>query len=113
MLIKERHQYFIYITTNPNRKVVYTGVTNNLPVRIMEHWQNRGDDKTFAGKYYCYCLIYYEQFQYIKDAIAREDEIKGWRRQKKNDLIKTMNPTWTFLNVSICGQWPPAEDWSK
>jgi putative endonuclease len=81
--------------------------TNNLSERIIEHYTNRGQPKTFAGKYYCYNLIYYECFQYVYDAIAREKELKGWRREKKLDLIKTMNHDWTFLNPSVCNGWPP------
>jgi putative endonuclease len=85
-----KHQYYIYIVTNPERTVFYTGVTNDLVLRIVEHWMNRGKSETFAGKYYCYNLLYYEEFRYINDAIAREKEIKGWRRQKKLDLIKQL-----------------------
>lgn len=55
----------------------YIQATNNLPQRLIEHWVNRGNPKTFAGKYYCYNLIYYEYFPYIKSAIMREKEIKG------------------------------------
>ena len=107
MYIYKQHHYWVYILTNPERTVLYTGLTNNLPQRLIEHWVNRGNPKTFAGKYYCYNLVYYEYFAYINNAIAREKEIKGWRRQKKLDLIKTTNPDWTFLNPSICGNWPP------
>ena len=103
------HEYYIYIVTNPGRSVLYTGITNHLPRRIIEHWMNRGSEDTFAGKYYCYNLIYYELFKYVNDAIAREKEIKGWRRQKKLDLINTMNPTWIFFNTIICDSWPPRE----
>ena len=109
MIARRKHHYYIYIVTNPERNVLYTGVTNDLSRRLIEHWQNRGNPKTFAGKYYCYNLIYYEEFKYINDAIAREKEIKGWRRQKKLDLIKATNPDWTFLNPSICDGWPPEE----
>lgn len=109
MHIYKQHHYYIYIVTNPERTVLYTGVTNNLSQRLIEHWTNRGQLKTFAGKYYCYNLIYYEYFTYINNAIAKEKEIKGWRRQKKLDLIKTMNPDWTFLNPTICGSWPPKD----
>ena len=105
----KKHQYYIYIVANPERTVLYTGVTNDLSQRLIEHWINKGNPKTFAGKYYCYNLIYYEDFKYINNAIAREKEIKGWRRQKKLDLIKTMNPDWTFLNPTICDGWPPKE----
>jgi len=103
------HQYYIYIVTNPQKTSLYTGLTNNLSRRIVEHWLNRGKDDTYAGKYYCYNLVYYENFQYVNDAIAREKEIKGWRRQKKLDLIKTLNPSWTFFNALICDGWPPDE----
>ena len=99
--------FHVYIVTNPQRTVLYTGVTNNLGIRLMEHYANRGKENTFAGKYYCYNLVYYENFQYINSAIAREKEIKGWRRQKKLDLIKTINPDWTFLNYLFCNEWPP------
>ena len=109
MKIKQQENYSVYIVTNPERNVLYTGVTNDLVQRLIEHWLKRGTPDTFAGKYYCYNLIYYEDFQYVNDAIAREKEIKGWRRQKKLDLIKTTNPDWTFLNGQICGGWPPKE----
>jgi putative endonuclease len=109
MHIYKQHHYYVYIVTNPERTVLYTGVTNNLLQRLIEHWDNRGQVKTFAGKYYCYNLIHYEYFTYINNAIAREKEIKGWRRQKKLDLIKENNPDWTFLNPSICDGWPPKE----
>jgi putative endonuclease len=109
MIANSYHHYYIYIVTNPERTVLYVGVTNNLPQRLVEHWVNRGIPKTFAGRYYCYNLIYYEEFKYVNDAIAREKEIKGWNRQKKINLIKTINSDWTFLNASICEGWPPKE----
>ena len=102
-------RYYVYIVTNPERTVLYTGITNNLQYRIIEHYQNRGQEETFAGRYYCYNLIYYEGFDYVNDAIAREKEIKKWRREKKLALIKKRNPHWIFLNIKICGEWPPKE----
>jgi putative endonuclease len=109
MYIYNRPLYYVYIVTNPERTVLYTGVTNNLPQRLIEHWMNRGNSKTFAGKYYCYNLIYFEEFKYIYNAIAREKEIKGWRRDKKLQLIDTKNPDWFFLNAQTCEHWPPKE----
>ena len=106
----KQHNYFIYITTNPAFTVLYTGVTNNLPVRICEHYINRGNAKSFAGKYYCYNLVYYEHYQYINQAIAREAEIKSWGKRKKLRLIKEQNPLLNFYNREICGEWPPAND---
>ena len=97
----KKHQYYIYIVINPERTVLYTGVTNDLAQWVIEHWSNRGKPKTFAGKYYCYNLIYYEDFQYINNAIAREKEIKGWKREKKDALINQENPKWLSLNKSL------------
>ena len=102
------HQYYIYITTNPGKTTFYTGVTNDLAQRITEHYLNRGIASTFAGKYYCHHLVYWEHYQYINDAIAREKEIKGWSRKKKLDLIKTINPNMNALNSSIL-DWPPKD----
>ena len=113
MYIYNRHHYYIYIVTNPARTVLYTGVTNNLSQRLIEHWMNRGNLKTFAGKYSCHNLIYYEEFAYIYNAIAREKEIKGWRREKKLKLISSLNPNHFFLNAEICGDWPPKEPTSR
>ncbi len=99
-------KYSVYIVTNPERRVMYTGITNDLVQRLVEHYNNRGSDQTFAGKHFCYNLIFYEDFKYVNDAIAREKEIKGWRREKKLDLIKKFNPSWTFLNAQLCGGGP-------
>jgi putative endonuclease len=100
-------EYYIYIVTNPSKTTLYIGVTNNLPARLAEHWENRSKPGTFAGKYFCYNLIYYEAFQYIDPAIRREKEIKKWNRAKKEMLINSKNPEWLFLNEKICGRWPP------
>jgi len=98
----KNHNYYIYITTNPKKTVLYVGVTNDLYVRMQQHLEDNLDTrKTFAGKYFCYNLIYWERFQFIQDAIAREKEIKGWRREKKIGLIATMNPNWEFLNDTL------------
>ena len=103
----KEHNYFVYITTNPNRSVLYTGVTNDLERRITEHYLNRGNKTTFTGRYYAYCLVYYERYQHIYDAIDGEKEIKGWVRQKKEELITEENPRWRFLNEEVCSCWPP------
>ncbi len=95
------HNYFLYITTNPKRTTLYIGVTNDLPTRLQQHFDNCGDKKTFAGRYYCYNLVYWEHFNDIKQAIEREKELKGWRREKKEALIATTNPKWRFLNNEI------------
>jgi putative endonuclease len=91
--------YYVYITTNPARTVLYIGVTNNLARRMSEHRANRNHKLKFAGKYFCYNLIYYEEFYDIRKAISREKEIKKWRREKKENLINTMNPEWNNIIV--------------
>ncbi|WPV02972.1 GIY-YIG nuclease family protein [Mucilaginibacter sp. cycad4] len=77
------------------------GVTNDISVRLLQHLENKGTNKSFTGKYYCYHLVYYEHLTHIEHAIAREKEIKKWRREKKNALIESTNPDWNFLNDSV------------
>jgi putative endonuclease len=101
--------YFVYILTNPAKSVLYVGMTNHLERRLTEHYQQRGHPKTFAGRYYCYQLLYYERLSTPGQAISREKEIKKWSRSKKVDLITSMNPQWRFLNTDIM-DWPPAEE---
>ena len=91
--------YYVYITKNPGKTVLYTGVTDDVNHRLQEHFENRGKITTFAGKYYCYKLIYYEYFTDIKQAITREKEIKNISRQMKEELIKMKNPKWNFIIV--------------
>ena len=94
----KEHKYWIYIVTNPNKTVLYIGVTNNLGLRLEQHFQNRGNTETFAGKYYCYNLVHFEEFKYIDKAIAREKQLKKWTRKKKDWLIEMNNPNWVFKN---------------
>ena len=102
-------EYYVYILTNRAKTTLYTGVTNDLEARSIEHWQNRGNKKSFTGRYCCYNLLYFEKFSDIETAIAREKQIKGWVRAKKKTLIESANPSWQFLNAEICGIWPPGE----
>ena len=95
------HCYYVYILTNQNKTVLYVGVTNDLQQRITEHYFQRGQTKTFTGKYHVYNLLYFEAHQYIRNAIWREKEIKGWTRKKKMQLIATENPTLEFLNYKF------------
>ena len=90
------HEYYIYILTNQNKTVLYIGVTNNLSRRLKEHFE--GKIPGFTQQYRCRYLIYYELFQFIDQAIAREKELKAWRREKKEMLISKFNPDWIFLN---------------
>jgi len=106
-MISTKTAYSVYILTNYNKTVLYTGVTNNLEVRIIQHYMQAGNNKTFTGKYYVHFLLYYEDYKYVNEAIAREKEIKGWKRIKKQELIKTINPEFKFLNVELFEKWPP------
>ena len=101
--------YSFYLTANFRRSVLYCGVTNNLEQRIVEHYLDRGSQKTFAGKYHCYWLLYYENYSYVEEAIAREKEIKKWNRSKKENLIEEANPHWKFLNFELYHAWPPLQ----
>ena len=89
--------YFTYITTNPGKNALYVGMTNNLKRRIREHEANRGKPETFAGRYYCSKLVYFETFKTPMEAIVREDEIKDMSREEKLKLIKSKNPGMNFL----------------
>ena len=91
--------YFTYILTNKHKTVLYTGVTNNLKRRLQEHVQ--GINKSFTYRYNIHFLLWYQEFNWIQDAIEREKEIKGWRREKKDKLITDFNPEWKFLNDKI------------
>jgi len=92
-------EFFVYLITNRSRVVLYTGVTNNLERRVWEH-QN-AEVAGFTKTYKVNRLVYYESFDDPLDAIAREKEIKGWRRSKKNALVETLNPKWADLSCVI------------
>ena len=95
----KHHNYYVYILTNPGRTVLYTGVTNNLDRRLAQHVAAFNEKRNcFTSRYNCLNLIYYEWYFNILEAIAREKEIKGWKRWKKEKLISTFNPEWCFLN---------------
>ena len=91
--------FFVYITTNPGKTTFYTGVTNDLKRRLEEHYANKGKKETFAGKYFCHKLIYYERFDLPEHAIEREKEIKKLSHQNKLQLIKIKNPKLIFYSL--------------
>lgn len=93
------HTYYVYIITNTYRSTYYIGMTNNLGLRLQEHKENiEKGVKTFASKYNIEFLVYYEKFTWVQHAIEREKELKGWRREKKLELIKLFNENFEFLN---------------
>ena len=94
-MIKERN-YYVYINTNKLHHVFYTGVTNNILNRNDQH-KNQDNKISFTAKYKVNKLVWYETFNNIYDAIAREKQIKGGSRKKKISLINKLNPMWKDL----------------
>lgn len=87
-------QYYVYIMASKS-KILYVGVTNNLKRRVYEHKHHLV--KGFTEKYKVTKLVYHEQTEDVRAAIAREKQIKGWLRRKKMALVESMNPTWKDL----------------
>ena len=92
------YTFYVYILTNKNKTVLYTGFTNNLGRRLEEHQNPLSPKSSFTSRYNVYYLLYYEKHGWADEGIAREKEIKGWSRQKKQNLINRQNPKWGFLN---------------
>ncbi len=88
------HRYFVYLMTNEHNTTLYVGVTNNLVRRVFEHCN---DESSFTAHYRLHKLVYFEEYQWVQDAIAREKQIKGGSRAKKLALINDHNPTWANL----------------
>ena len=82
--------YYIYMMANKANGVLYTGVTNNLERRAYEHKTKQFDG--FTKKYNCTKLVYFEECGNVTDAIQREKQIKGWKRDRKNILVASISP---------------------
>lgn len=91
--------YYVYIMANKGRTTIYIGVTNDLVRRVYQHQQREND--SFTKCYWMDRLVYYEIYGDVLAAIAREKQIKAWRREKKNDLIAGMNPAWADLAPAL------------
>ena len=94
-MVNER-RYYVYLLTNWNNRVIYVGVTNDLTRRIYEHKNKLVEG--FTKKYNVDKLVYFEETNDVNSALAREKEIKKWRREKKNNLVSAMNPHWNDLS---------------
>ncbi|WP_400192559.1 GIY-YIG nuclease family protein [Hymenobacter sp. B81] len=90
---------YVYILTNPTQTVLYIGVTNDLRRRLYEHSSGRGDAGKFTGRYQADLLVYFEICPDAVQAIAREKQLKGWTRRKKDALIAAFNPTWQAIDL--------------
>jgi putative endonuclease len=91
--------YYVYMMTNRSRIVLYIGVTNSLERRVSQH-RNK-EIKGFTRMYKVDLLVYYEVYDHPRSAIAREKELKGWRREKKNELVRRLNPKWEDLSKTL------------
>ena len=89
------NNYYVYILTNKYKTVFYTSVTNDLYRRTLEHKMKVNDG--FSEKYNADCLVYYELFFNITDAIKREERLKRWKRKWKMELIEKFNTQWKDL----------------
>jgi putative endonuclease len=99
MVLMKDKRYYVYILASKSR-TLYVGVTGSLMARTLQHKSRQAG---FTQRYHIDRLVYFESFRYVNNAIARETEIKAWRREKKVALIAANNPTWEDL----------AEDWGK
>ena len=100
------HQYFVYILTNTSR-TLYIGMTNSLARRVHEHRMKA--HQGFTRQYNVTMLVYYEEYQYVNDAINREKQLKNWSRSKKIALIESLNPNWSDL----AADWfAPVQPWA-
>jgi putative endonuclease len=91
--------YFVYMMTNRSRVVLYTGITNGLERRLWYHTHT--SSRSFVKRYKVDRLVYYETYYNVRDAIAREKEIKKWRREKKIELVRKLNPKWEDLSATL------------
>ena len=92
--------YYVYILTNKNKNVIYTGVTNDLVRRVYEHKQHF-DKGSFTAKYNVDYLVYFEETTDVKAALEREKQIKSWKRDRKLALIVESNPGFLDLYEQI------------
>jgi putative endonuclease len=93
----------VYIMTNKNKTTLYVGVTSDLLSRVQQHRQHFFTN-SFTDKYNLEFLVFYESLPSIQEAILREKEVKKWRREKKENLINSMNPGWKDL-------WEEIKNW--
>ncbi|MBU1131324.1 GIY-YIG nuclease family protein [Patescibacteria group bacterium] len=91
-------EYYVYLMMNSRNTVIYTGLTNDLARRVWEH-KHPDNPKSFTARYNVDKLVYYEVFEDIYEAIEREKQIKRWNREKKLNLIRTINPNLKELEV--------------
>ncbi len=103
--MSRQRSYYVYMRTSSSRRPLYTGMTNSITIRYDQHLHS--DDDTFVGRYRAFRLVYVEIFHTVLKAIAREKEIKGWTRARKEALIRSVNPQWRDLSKDFGLQFKP------
>ena len=99
-------KYFIYLITNNKRTVLFAGMTNDLGEELTSLYQKKGSKKSFPTKNNCYQLVYFEKSEVAHLALSRLKEMREMNRQEQENLIRSINPMWKFLNDQIT-KWPP------
>ncbi len=92
--MRREYNFYVYILASESG-TLYVGFTNNIYRRVLEHKERKISG--FTQKYACKKLVYYEEYQYAREAIVREKQLKGWTRKKKEKLISSFNPHWEDL----------------
>ena len=95
----KEHRYWVYIMTSSSLSTMYIGVTNDLGRHVTEHRLGQGSE--FVKQYRVTKLVYAEEFEQIEEAIAREKQLKGWKRIRKNELVRAANPEWNDLMPTL------------
>ena len=103
-----RENFYVYVMACTSRSTIYIGMTNSLVARVQQHRRQEGAG--FTARYHTLHLVYYEVFHDVRDAIARETQIKKWRREKKDWLIGRMNPRWEDLSAEIVEELPRMDE---
>ena len=103
-----RDTFYVYMMTSTNRDSLYIGVTNSLRTRVLQH--RRQDGTGFTARYHALLLVHFESYRDARAAIARETQLKKWRRGKKDFLIAMKNPTWRDLAPEIVDELPRIDD---
>lgn len=96
---RDYHNYWVYIISNKPRGVLYVGFTGGLDDRMEKHIAGKG--RRFANRYKLKCLVYFEEYSYVNDAIKREKQLKNWHRDWKINLIEQENPNWDNLYMPL------------
>jgi len=105
--MRQERLFYVYMTTSSSRRALYTGVTNSIYNRHDQHVDS--GDSSFVGRYRAFRLVYVEVFRDVRNAIAREKQIKGWTRARKEALVRSVNPQWRDLSADFGKQFKPAK----